>query len=375
MARLQRLSWTDIPQAPIVLPGGHELAITLGLGSGLSRRASDPPGIVHAVTDRGPNFFISQAVDEFDLKQFEHLRGYRDAKVLPTPQNGPSIATLKVGDNAVELLSVVPLVDAASVRLSGRPPDLPNREPLFDVDGGALAPSAFGADVEAIAALPDGSFALADEYGPALLFADSGGRVSTRWTPAGAGVVYAHPGIDVREVLPERAMRLRPNRGIEALCASGDGRWLYAGMQSALIGETGGAAGIWKLDAATGALAAAWLYPFDPPESFKRDATRRAVGLGDLKICEFAWAGEDQLLILERIAHTTKIYLAELGAQIARTLLFSSDDHPEIGPDMEGMALLTPDTILLASDNDFGVEGAFTEFWRITLDGGVGGAT
>lgn len=368
MARLQRLSWTDIPQAPIILPNGHELAITLGLGSGLSRRASDPPGIVHAVTDRGPNFFISQAVDEFGLKQFEHLRSHRDAKVLPTPENGPSIATLRVSDNAVELLSVIPLVDAAGERLNGRPPDFPNREPLFDVDGGALAPSAFGADVEAIAALPDGSFALADEYGPALLFADASGQVSARWTPAGAGGAYAHPGVAVREALPERAMRLRLNRGIEALCASADGRWLYAGMQSALIGEAGASTEVWKLDAATGALVATWLYPFDPPASFKRDAARRAVDHGDLKICEFAWAGEDKLLVLERIAHTTKIYLAELGAQVAKTLLFSSDDHPEMGPDMEGMALLAPDTIVMVSDNDFGVEGAVTEFWRIMLD-------
>ena len=368
MARLKRLSWTDIPQAPITLPNGRELAITLGLGSGLSRRPSDPSGIVYGVTDRGPNFFISQAVDEFGLKHLEHLRGHRDAKVLPTPHNGPSIARLKVSHDSVELIGVVPLVDTARERLSGLPPDLAGREPLFDVEGRPLAPSAFGADIEAIAALPDGSFALADEYGPALLFASASGRVAARWTPAGAGAAYAHPGVEVRGLLPERAMRLRPNRGIEALCVSADGHWLYAGMQSALIGEVGGSTEIWKLDAATGALTASWLYPFDPPDSFKRDAARRAVDVGDLKICEFAWVGEDQLLVLERIAHTTKIYLAELGAVITKTLLFTSDDHPEMGPDMEGMALLAPGAIVLVSDNDFGVEGAVTEFWRITLE-------
>src|SRR3990167_9371837 len=159
----------------------------------------------------------------------------------------------------------MPLVDAAGERLSGRPPDIPGREPLFDLDGGALAPSAFGADVEAIAALPDGSFALADEYGPALLFSDAPGEVSARWTPVGAGAAYAHPGVDVRELLPARAMRLRPTRGIEALCASADGRWLYAGMQSTLIGDAGHSTEVWKLDAKTGALAAEWRYPFDPP--------------------------------------------------------------------------------------------------------------
>jgi hypothetical protein len=371
VSKARRLSWVDVPQTPVKLPGGRELFISLGLGSGLSRRASDPPGVIHAVTDRGPNIFISQAVEEFGLVHLEHLRGQRDAKVLPSPDLGPSIATLRVSDDAVELLGVVPVTDAAGVRLSGRPPDLPGREPLFDVAGNPLAPHAFGGDIEAIAAMPDGSFVLADEYGPALLFADARGRVSARWTPEGTGAAYAHAGVAIHAVLPERALRLRANRGIEALCASADGRWLYAGFQSALTGEAGDTTEVWKLHAATGALAASWRYPFDPPSSFKRDAARRAVDVGDLKICEFAWAGEDRLIVLERIAHTTKIYLAEFGATIAKTLLFTSDDQRDMGPDMEGMALLAPDTIVLASDNDFGVEGAVTEFWRITLDGPV----
>jgi len=275
----------------------------------------------------------------------------------------------------VELLGIVPLTDVNGVRLTGRPPDLPGREPLFDLDGNALAPSPFGGDIEAIAAMPDGSFVLADEYGPSLLFAGPQGRVSERWAPAGAGGAFLHQGVLVRDVLQERALRRRLNRGLEALCASEDGRWLYAGFQSALVGEGSASTEIWKLDAATGTLKAAWQYPFDAPSRFLRDAARGAVDEGDLKVCEFAWAGEDRLLVLERIAHTTKIYLAELGAVVAKTLLFTSDDHPEMGPDMEGMTLLAPDQILLASDNDFGVEGAVTEFWRITLDAPTTSAT
>ena len=368
MARLQRLSWIDIPLAPVVFPNGRQLNVSLGLGSGLSRRASDPPGIVHAVTDRGPNIFISQAVEEFGLVHLDHLRGVRDAKVMATPDLGPSLATLRVTGDAVELLGAFPLTDTNGERLSGRPPDLPGREPLFDLAGNPLTPGVFGADVEALAAMPDGSFVLADEYAPSLLVADAGGRVSARWAPVGADAAYAHSGVAVRAVLPERALRRRPNRGLEALCASADGRWLYAGLQSALAGKDAGSTEIWKLDAATGAMAAAWSYPFDAPQSFRRDAARRAVSAGDLKVCEFAWVDEDRLLVLERIAHTTKIHLATLGSTITKTLLFTSDDHPEMGPDMEGMALLSPDQILLACDNDFGVEGAATEFWRVTLD-------
>jgi hypothetical protein len=46
----------------------------------------------------------------------------------------------------------------------------------------------------------------------------------------------------------------------------------------------------------------------------------------------------------------------------------SSDDHTDIGPDMEGMTILSPTEILLVSDNDFGVGRAETEFWRVSLD-------
>jgi hypothetical protein len=242
--------------------------------------------------------------------------------------------------------------------------------------GQPLSPDVLGADTEAIAVMPDGGFFIADEYAPSLLLADADGVVSARWVPAGCEAMLAHDDIEVRGVLPGRAMQRRANRGFEALAASADGRWLYVGFQSALEGEDQGSVPIWKLDAQSGDLVAEWLYPFDAPETFLRDAGRRKVGLGDLKICEFAWAGEDRLVVLERIAHSTKIYAVDL-ARLPNTglaekrLLLSTDDHPEIGPDIEGMTFLTPMEILLVSDNDFGVEGALTAFWRVSLDAPV----
>jgi hypothetical protein len=35
---------------------------------------------------------------------------------------------------------------------------------------------------------------------------------------------------------------------------------------------------------------------------------------------------------------------------------------------LEGMVLLAANQLLLVNDNDFGVEGAETAFWRITFD-------
>jgi hypothetical protein len=142
-------------------------------------------------------------------------------------------------------------------------------------------------------------------------------------------------------------------------------------MQSGLEGEDSHSAPVWKLDARTGELVGEWQYPFDAPETFLRDAERRKVGWKDMKVCEFAWAGDDTLIVLERIAHSAKIYLVKFG-RLEKRLLVSSDDHREIGPDIEGMALISPRELVICSDNDFGVEGEATGFWRVTLDEPIG---
>ncbi|MEQ1610703.1 MAG: hypothetical protein ABL956_17325 [Hyphomonadaceae bacterium] len=64
-------------------------------------------------------------------------------------------------------------------------------------------------------------------------------------------------------------------------------------------------------------------------------------------------------VVRRRVAlHRTGLQSAPLG-----------DNHPKIGPDIEGMTLLSPSEILISSDNDLGVEGAETGFWLIILDG------
>ncbi len=357
---VELLRWTDVPLE------ASEPQLTLGLGSGLTAR----DGRVFAVTDRGPNLFIVEAIAAYGHSGLEALRGIRDAKVMPRPADGPEIAELRIDAGEVRLVRRIPLCTRSGRRLSGSPPPGVT-EPLFDTAGTPLLPDPLGADTEAIAVMPDGGFFVADEYVPSLLKVDADGVVISRWVPAGCEAMLAHDDIGVRGVLPERAMRRRANRGIEALCASADGRWLYVGFQSALEGEDQGAVPIWKLDARSGELVSEWLYRFDAPETFLRDARRRKVGPGDLKVCEIAWAGEDRLIVLERIAHSAKLYVIDLARLPEKRLLISTDDHPEVGADLEGMALLSPTEILLVSDNDFGVEGASTEFWRVRLDAAI----
>lgn len=365
-ARVQRLGWRDLPHGEFELPR-QKLRLTLGLGSGLTRRASD--GALFAITDRGPNMFASTAVDDYGLTALDHLRA-TDAKIMPAPERGAEIVELAIEADTVRAVRRLPLTTRNGARISGLPmpaADQQNVEQIFGIDGRRIHSGAPGADAEAIAAMPDGGFFIAEEYGPSLLRAGPDGIVAERWAPLGAEVLQSHADLPARGVLPASLASRRSNRGLEALCASPDGAWLYLGMQSALRGEDLRFAPIWKLDAQTGALTSEWRYPFDAPTSFLRDAARRKVTDNDLKVCEFAWAGEDRLIVLERIAHSSKLYLVDLQKLPDKRLLMSSDDHLEIGPDIEGMTLSSPSEILIASDNDFGVEGAETEFWRITL--------
>ena len=52
--------------------------------------------------------------------------------------------------------------------------------------------------------------------------------------------------------------------------------------------------------------------------------------------------------------------------------MFSTDDHPEICADLEGMILLDTNELLLSNDSDFGIEGAETQFWRVSLATTIG---
>ena len=60
---------------------------------------------------------------------------------------------------------------------------------------------------------------------------------------------------------------------------------------------------------------------------------------------------------------------------LEKHLLLSTDDHPQICGDLEGMIVIGPDQLLLANDSDYGTEGATTQFWRVTFPAGTFGSS
>jgi hypothetical protein len=401
--RAERLRWTDVVLGDFPTPRGR-VPVSLGLGSGLSIRSRD--GSLWCVADRGANMKVETAIERHRLPGLGPLRKLRGAKILPRPDIGPMIGALRIRGRRVELTSAFALRDRYGRALSGLP--LPGAESeleaAFDLGGRPLGSDPCGADTEGIAALDDGTFWVADEYGPSLLRVAGDGRVLFRVVPRGASAALRDARFPVRAVLPRIASRRRLNRGFEALALSKDGRRLFAMFQSALslpdrrASEQGRYARLWALDARTGRFVAQYLYPFDPPQTFARDARAGNVTAADLKICDAVAVGARDLLVLERISRTAKIYRVRLGATaetprkhvdpatrptlermdatalaaarvplLRKTLVFSTDDAPRIDRDLEGLALLSPRRLLLVTDNDFGVEGARTRFWRVTF--------
>ncbi len=402
---IRRLKWSDPDLGVIPMPK-QPMRIRAGFGSGLAMRSGDPPGTLWAVCDRGPNLKAKTASELYGLK-LAHLDQEGGAKIMPRLDLGPSLAELRVQNDAVQLIRVIRLTDDR-----GGVPGVPMAasahavaEPAFDLAGDPLEPQPGGADSEGLAALSDGGFWVGDEYGPSLLKVDANGRVVQRWVPAGT----PRPedlGYPVADVLPALAVRRQINRGYEALALSGDELWLYLAFQSPLAHPDVAAhresrhVRIWMIDASTGAVASQFIYPLDRPESFRRDCAKGDFGRDDIKVSEIAWASERVLLVLERGSETTKIYRVRLDDMLAappehldvatrptieelsggesfplpvieKELLLSTDDLPDIAADLEGMALLSPTELLLVNDNDFGVEGAETSFWRVSFDAPV----
>jgi hypothetical protein len=400
--QVQRLEWRDEELGSIDLPS-RPLQVRSGFGSGLSRPPGGDSATIWAICDRGPNLKIKTLVKRYGMAALEKLGHLDGAKVMPRLDLGPALAELRVAEDRVELVRSLRVSDPQGAPVSGLPvPEGPHVEcePALDLAGNILDPDPSGMDTEGIAALADGGFWVSEEFGPSLALLDPGGRVLRRLVPAGTDLHGA--AYPVEATLPAIAAKRKLNRGFEAIAVSPNQEWLFLAFQSPLAHpdeeahEQARHVRIWRLDLAAEEVVAQYLYPLDPPESFLRDCAKDEMKWSDLKVSELAWAGPDRLLVLERGSETTRIYRIALGDDLEtpsrhldtdtrptieelsgrgelglpvleKVLLFDSDRAPEVAADLEGMVILSDSELLLVNDNDFGVEGAETSFWKIRL--------
>lgn len=403
IARITRLTYDDQELGSIELPK-QPMRISRGIGSGLSVAVGERLQL-WAIGDRGPNLKAETAAERYGA---DVGAAPKTAKVMPCLEIGPALVELSLSGDRIVVETVLPISDPRGEPISGLP--IPSghharEEPVVDLDGQTLGTDPSGVDTEGVIALPDGGFWVGDEYGPSLLRLDSEGRVLTRWVPAGCASQYEGAAYPVEERLPALAAHRHTNRGFEAIALSADGRQLHLAFQSPLAHpdkaahEAAAHVRIWTLDADSGEPLAQHLYPLDPPEAFRRDRAKGDFARADIKLSEIMLTPTGRLICLERGSETTKLYAVALDTEtalaaahldpavrptieelsaagridgdlpvLAKTCLLDTDDHPEVGADLEGMALLTPSELLLVSDNDFGVEGAQTGFWRVVFD-------
>ncbi|MEC3977638.1 esterase-like activity of phytase family protein [Amycolatopsis sp. H20-H5] len=196
-----RLYRTHLP--PLATIGGVQLK-SGAYGSGLTAVPGSRDEF-YGLTDRGPN-----------------VDGPNGEKIEPLPAFDPAIGKFRLTGGKAVLEKVIPLRAADGTPYSGRvSPEANTGEKIVDLNGTVLAPDKNGYDSEGLVAQRDGTFWVSDEYGPYITQFDRTGRALQRLSPFDGS-------------LPRELANRVPNKGMEGLTLTPDGRTLVGIMQSAL---------------------------------------------------------------------------------------------------------------------------------------------
>jgi hypothetical protein len=189
----------------------------------------------YMLSDRGPNG------DTSGIPAGAPALSDPNAKTFPVPTFSPSISHVRWNaDGSVTVLSKIRLQDANGNPINGLPTHLntpsstdPSMAQIidvgYDITGNALAVDPNGMDSEGMAALPDGTFWISDEYGPFIIHIDATGKTLERLSPFAANA----QGHKLPLVLAQRLT----NKGMEGLTMTPDGTMLVGLMQSALVND------------------------------------------------------------------------------------------------------------------------------------------
>lgn len=163
------------------------------------------PGHFYGLTDRGPNV--------------DAPGGH---KIEPTPRFQPAIGEFVLTGGTARLVRRIGLSSPTGAPFNGQvSTEADTGETIEDASGTVLPKSATGYDPEGLAALRDGTFWVSDEYGPYVTHFDARGREIERLSPFNG-------------VLPAELKTREPNKGMEGLTVTPDGRTLVGVMQAAL---------------------------------------------------------------------------------------------------------------------------------------------
>lgn len=364
-----------------------ELGEGLRLGGFSGLFALDKDGTTFlSLTDRGPNGEVQ-------------IRGKKGMS-FPLPSYSPRIVKLRLEGGKLRVAETVQLklldgftdVITNTRDVSGLPAFDGVGEVPYDANSRDRLPfDPYGVDTEGITVDPrDGSYWLAEEYGPSIMHVSVDGTILLRLVPR--GVDLGGPGQTVRGLLPGSLSKRKANRGFEGIAIAPDGSRVFAIMQSPLsnpdkkAGEASRHIRLVALDTSNAdqpKLIGMYLYQ---AESFKDVGGKDQ---DDIKIGDLAALSATRMLASERDSDEggshKKVYVIDLAEatditeresvsgktveQVSEADLRKAGiklvgkalvvDLAKLGyrPDkLEGLAVVDANTLAVINDNDFGID-------------------
>ncbi|MDR1698990.1 MAG: esterase-like activity of phytase family protein [Prevotellaceae bacterium] len=299
-----------------------------GYGSSMAYCAAD--SAFYLLTDRGPN--VEGATPE--------------SKVFALPDFVPHIGKFRLQNGEWVLMEKIEFKEPGGTPFSGIPNAEGNgstNETAYNLRGEVIGNSGRrGIDPEGLAVAPDGTFWISDEYAPYVLHFDKNGFLLETLSPFNGS-------------LPAYYATRRPNRGMEGLTISRDGKTLTGIMQSPLAGaENPLQVRIISIDLRTKKVSE-YFYPLS-------DATTM--------VSEILFVKENEFLVLERdgsfpkngngfkkifkINTATTDNNGVLEKELYLDILAAIPDYPHDKP--EGIAFVNNGKMIgIVNDDDFGI--------------------
>lgn len=318
-----------INQTPVIGKTKDGQELRLGGFSGLSFQKKDSrTGELYFVTntDRGPN-----------LDPIEDAAG-SESRGFPLPEYVPELVQLVVDPAAktIRLGSRIALKKSDGSVFHGIPPEFGDATPK-DLAGKPLAFDADGIDPEALLQSKDGTYWIAEEYGPSILKFDETGMLSRWFSPRKGN-------------LPKHYQKRAPNRGFEALALVGTK--LYVFPQSPLKDEKKKSRKVrfLEFDAVRQQATGEFVYALENQKNRISDAA--AEPSGSILVLEQNHDKNFRKIFRIRPAATKKGKVVNKEQVIDLTSLGLTRFEK-----IEGMTLVDDSTVALINDNDFDLTG------------------
>lgn len=294
-------------------------AISIGGFSGLRFLQQDSKGkllfLTH--TDRGPNTeaYIRDRIVQrpFMLPNFTPRLVFLEADIIT---------------KTMRIKKQIQLKDPKGKLLTGLPRERSHEHPV-NLYGKALVFDKWGMDLEGIDIAKDGSYWMAEEYGPSIVHFSSQGKLINLFQPG--------------EGLPVYIKQRKLNRGFEGIAL--ENRKVFAILQSVIRNSK--VLPIVEFDIDKKKTTAQYSYQLDEQDG---------------RIGDMVSVGSKRFLVIEQNKKSKKIFLIHLNNFIKNKLVYKKEliNLTSLGINakkIEGISLVGPKHIAVITDNDFGLAG------------------